>query len=86
MAPKCIEDGPRWLQDGPKWPKRPSREPKRPPRGSPGGPKEAKIIVFPEVSEGCWHLLLLGIPTAEDGPRGSQDRPKIAHKASKMAP
>ena len=55
-------------------------------RGSPGGPEEAKIIDFLYVLEGLWQLLLLGIPTAQDGPRGPQDRPKIAHEASKMAP
>ena len=33
-----------------------------------------------------WHLLLFSSPTAQDGARGPQDRPKIAQEASKIAP
>ena len=36
--------------------------------------------------EGFWHLLLFGLPTAQNGTRGSQDGPKSAQKASKMVP
>eukprot|EP00959_Pyramimonas_sp_CCMP1952_P350718 7347994-Pyramimonas_sp.AAC.1 len=58
--------------------------PNTPPRLSPGGPEEAKFIGFPHVVEGCWRVLLLGLPKAQDGPRGSQNRAKMVPKASTM--
>ena len=48
--------------------------------------EETKIIDFLYVFEGFWQLRLFGFPTARDGPRGPQGRPKIAQEASKMAP
>ena len=62
------------------------RAPKKPPRGSPEGPEEVKIIDYLLFFEGFGGLLLFGLPTAQDCPRGHQDRPKSTQEASKIAP
>ena len=85
-ATKTAQAGSRMAPDAPRRPMRPPRRPKKPPRGPPGRPETAKIIAFRYLFERFWYLLLFGLPTAQDGPRGPQDRPKSAQEASKMAP
>eukprot|EP00959_Pyramimonas_sp_CCMP1952_P024715 518874-Pyramimonas_sp.AAC.1 len=82
-----------WPQTAQEAPKGPSRRAKSPPRGPPCGSEEAKIADAPCVLEGFWHVFLLGIPTAQNGPRGPQDRPRglqygpmMAQGAPKTAP
>eukprot|EP00959_Pyramimonas_sp_CCMP1952_P387906 8129056-Pyramimonas_sp.AAC.1 len=70
----------------PRWPKTGQMAPKRPPRRPPGRPERAKILICPWVFEGFWNVLLISSPTAQDGPRGHQHRPKSAQEPSKMAP
>jgi len=86
MASKTAKMAPRCTQDASNAPKRPPRLPKRPQRGPPGRPEEVKTIDFPKVFEGFGGLRFFGLPVAQDGSRGHQDRPKIAQEASKRAP
>eukprot|EP00959_Pyramimonas_sp_CCMP1952_P213799 4473561-Pyramimonas_sp.AAC.1 len=87
MASKMAQEGSKMPPSPPKKAQEaPKRPPRRPPRGFPGGPEEAKSIDVPEIAEGAWHLLLLGLPKAQDGPRGPQYLPKMAPNASKMSP
>ena len=90
MAPRCTQDGLRWPQDGPRLPKSPPRGPEDGPRGLQEllqeGPPKPKSLSFLRFLKAMGHLPLFGLPTAQGGPRGPQDRPKIAQEASKMAP
>ena len=85
-ARRCLQDGQDGLkraQDGP-------RRPKRPQRGLQEvlleGPKKAKSLIVLRFLKDFWIFFFFGLPTAQDGPTGSQDRSKIAKEASKMAP
>eukprot|EP00959_Pyramimonas_sp_CCMP1952_P084877 1774826-Pyramimonas_sp.AAC.1 len=68
-------------------PKRPLRGLKDNPRARrevlQEGPKRPKSFIFLTC---LFYVCLFGLQTAQDGPRGPQDRLKIAHEASKMTP
>eukprot|EP00959_Pyramimonas_sp_CCMP1952_P087469 1830252-Pyramimonas_sp.AAC.1 len=89
MAPRHFQGGPRCTHDGARWaqeaPKRPPKCPNRSPRAPPGRPEEANLIDCPSVFDGFTHLRIVGLPTAQDGPRGRQGCPKIAQEASNRA-
>ena len=85
-GPRRLKIASRWFKTAHEAPKRPPRGLREGPRGLPRGPREAKIINFTKVLEGFLPSRIFGIPTAQDDPRGPQDRPKIAREASKMAP
>ena len=87
--PDC-QDGPRCLHDGSRWPPDGQRGLQDAPRGLQEPchevPRKQKSLIFLSVFERFWHSRRFGFPTLQNGPRGPQDRPKIAQEASKMAP
>ena len=72
--PKTAQQIPRRLQDDPRSLQEDIQKTRR-----------GHAHLYSQIVEGYVGLLLFGFPTALDGPKGYQDRPKTAQEASNMA-
>ena len=90
IQPKIAPRGPKMAPRRPKmasrWLKEPPRQLERPLRGASGEPEEAKTNGFPQVFHWFLDSHVSGLPSAQVGPGGPQDRskaPKVVLRSSK---